>query len=120
MQVPTKAGWVFVNPYMTLVSAYEQLIGARGTEIKDSDPVPPVASVPPIIDRLEPLRLTAEPPAAIAIPLPVAAPTQESAAVRIKPHKAEQEEARTHKPHKSGAHTHRTRARRAHRRVSDD
>ena len=37
MQVPTKAGWVFVNPYMTLVAAYERLIGARGTEIKDGD-----------------------------------------------------------------------------------
>ena len=34
MQVPTRLGWVFVNPYMTLVSAYERLIGARGTEIK--------------------------------------------------------------------------------------
>ena len=42
MQVPTKLGWVFVNPYMTLVAAYERLIGARGTEIKDGDPVPPV------------------------------------------------------------------------------
>jgi murein DD-endopeptidase MepM/ murein hydrolase activator NlpD len=27
MQVPTKYGWVFVNPYMTLVAAYERLIG---------------------------------------------------------------------------------------------
>jgi hypothetical protein len=34
MQVPTKYGWVFVNPYMTLVTAYERLIGGRGTEIK--------------------------------------------------------------------------------------
>jgi hypothetical protein len=34
MQVPTKYGWVFVNPYMTLVAAYERLIGGRGTEIK--------------------------------------------------------------------------------------
>jgi Peptidase family M23 len=31
-QVPTRAGWVFVNPYMTLVGAYERLIGGRGTE----------------------------------------------------------------------------------------
>lgn len=36
VQVPTKYGWVFVNPYMTLVTAYEQLIGARGVEIYDS------------------------------------------------------------------------------------
>jgi hypothetical protein len=35
MQVPTKYGWVFVNPYMTLVASYERLIGGRGTEIKD-------------------------------------------------------------------------------------
>jgi hypothetical protein len=36
VQVPTKMGWVFVNPYMTLVVAYERLIGGRGTEITDS------------------------------------------------------------------------------------
>jgi murein DD-endopeptidase MepM/ murein hydrolase activator NlpD len=49
MQVPTRVGWVFVNPYMTLVAAYERLIGARGTEIKDSDPAPAVVGVPPVI-----------------------------------------------------------------------
>lgn len=30
IQVPTGNGWVFVNPYMTLVSAYERMIGGRG------------------------------------------------------------------------------------------
>ena len=30
VQVPTKYGWVFVNPYMTLVAAYERLIRGRG------------------------------------------------------------------------------------------
>jgi hypothetical protein len=35
MQVPTKDGWVLVNPYMTLVSAYERLIGGRGEEIHE-------------------------------------------------------------------------------------
>ncbi len=35
VQVLTRAGWVFVNPYTTLVSAYERLIGARGTEVSD-------------------------------------------------------------------------------------
>jgi len=35
IQVPTRYGWVFVNPYMTLVSAYERLIGGRGQEVKD-------------------------------------------------------------------------------------
>jgi hypothetical protein len=41
MQVPTKYGWVFVNPYMTLVAAYERLIGGRGAEI---EPEPPAAT----------------------------------------------------------------------------
>src|SRR5581483_8199096 len=36
IQVPTKDGWVFVNPYMTLVRSYERLIGARGTELSDA------------------------------------------------------------------------------------
>jgi hypothetical protein len=35
IQVPTKIGWVFVNPYMTLVTAYERLIGEIGTELSD-------------------------------------------------------------------------------------
>jgi len=35
VQVPTKDGWVFVNPYMTLVAAYERLVGARGIELGD-------------------------------------------------------------------------------------
>ncbi|HEY6833055.1 MAG TPA: M23 family peptidase [Pseudolabrys sp.] len=123
MQVPTKVGWVFVSPYMTLVSAYEQMIGARGTEIKDSDPVPPLTTVRPIIEHLEPLRTAAEPAAAASatsIPLPIAAPRQESAAVSANPHKPVHEEARTHKPHNSSARKHRTGVRRSHRRVSDE
>lgn len=58
IQVPTKYGWVFVNPYMTLVVAYERLIGARGTELleaphpakaRDNGPIagPSPASSPP-------------------------------------------------------------------------
>jgi len=39
IQVPTRDGWVFVNPYMTLVAAYERLIGARGTELADASAV---------------------------------------------------------------------------------
>ena len=40
MQVPTKYGWVFVNPYMTLVAAYERAINARGRELlPDGSPV---------------------------------------------------------------------------------
>ncbi|HEX3442432.1 MAG TPA: M23 family peptidase [Pseudolabrys sp.] len=112
MQVPTKTGWVFVNPYMTLVSAYEQLIGARGIEIKDGDPMPPIVSVPPVIQHLQPLRPVAEPAAAAsatAIPLPIAAPRQESAAVSASPHKISKEVARTGK---SKPHKHRVRYRR--------
>ena len=36
VQVPTREGWLFVNPYMTLVAAYERLIGARGTVVNDA------------------------------------------------------------------------------------
>ncbi len=43
MQVPTKDGWVLVNPYMTLVSAYERLVGGRGEEIRDEIKPPTVA-----------------------------------------------------------------------------
>jgi hypothetical protein len=35
MQVPTKYGWVFVNPYMTLVAAYERMIHGRGREVRE-------------------------------------------------------------------------------------
>jgi murein DD-endopeptidase MepM/ murein hydrolase activator NlpD len=35
VQVPTQDGWVFVNPYSMLVTSYERLIGARGTELKE-------------------------------------------------------------------------------------
>jgi hypothetical protein len=36
VQVPTRDGWLFVNPYMTLVAAYERLIGGRGTVVNDA------------------------------------------------------------------------------------
>jgi hypothetical protein len=35
-QVPTRAGWVFVNPYMTLVAAYERLVGGRSRIVNDA------------------------------------------------------------------------------------
>jgi hypothetical protein len=47
-QVPTRDGWVFVNPYMTLVAAYERLIGARGQVVNqvvnDATFAPPPAA----------------------------------------------------------------------------
>jgi murein DD-endopeptidase MepM/ murein hydrolase activator NlpD len=44
--VPSDAGWVRVNPYSTLVTAYERLIGGRGREITEELP-PPVAEAVP-------------------------------------------------------------------------
>ena len=88
MQVPTKLGWVFVNPYMTLVSAYERLIGARGMEIKDGDAVPAMAGIPPVIQHPEPLTAVQG----------SAPQTEEPAAVSTKPHKIAQ------KPQKKRRH----------------
>jgi murein DD-endopeptidase MepM/ murein hydrolase activator NlpD len=46
MQVPTKYGWVYVNPYMTLVAAYERLIRGRGEEIKQDGSEEVATAVP--------------------------------------------------------------------------
>jgi hypothetical protein len=58
IQVPTKLGWVFVNPYMTLVAAYERLIGERGTEFSDPSIVattdPANAGAASAVTRIEP------------------------------------------------------------------
>ena len=40
MQVLTRDGWAFASPYMTLVAAYERLIGGRGQVVRD----PPVTA----------------------------------------------------------------------------
>jgi hypothetical protein len=51
VQVPTRDGWIFVNPYMTLVAAYERLIGERGTVVNDAIFATASGSVPrPVID----------------------------------------------------------------------
>jgi len=49
LQVFTKAGWVWVNPYMTLVAAYERQIRGRGRELKPGDPTPEVPDKKPAI-----------------------------------------------------------------------
>src|SRR6185312_2943374 len=49
IQVFTKVGWVWVNPYMTLVTAYERLIGGRGAEIKPGDPAPVIPDKQPVV-----------------------------------------------------------------------
>jgi murein DD-endopeptidase MepM/ murein hydrolase activator NlpD len=47
VQVFTRDGWVWVNPYVTLISAYERLIGARGREIAPQIAAAPVARALP-------------------------------------------------------------------------
>jgi len=69
MQVPTKYGWVFVNPYMTLVTAYERVIRGRGQEIKEPD----VREDIPTVSIPEKPLPTAAP---AAVPIPVAKPTE--------------------------------------------
>ncbi|MEP7032021.1 MAG: hypothetical protein ABI830_13890, partial [Pseudolabrys sp.] len=49
IQVFTKIGWVWVNPYTSLVAAYERLINGRGTEILPGQPAPPVPVKLPVI-----------------------------------------------------------------------
>jgi hypothetical protein len=70
IQVFTKIGWVWVNPYMTLVAAYERQIGGRGTEINPGEPAPPVPDKPPVILHPAPV-----PEAAAASPSPSPSPT---------------------------------------------
>ncbi len=73
MQVPTKYGWVFVNPYMTLVAGYERLIRGRGQELRDGEnredvPVAsikrPLATVPvtPEVAAAKPTETAVESP----------------------------------------------------------
>jgi hypothetical protein len=72
VQVPTKYGWVFVNPYMTLVAAYERLIHGRGREIEreigpEGREDVPTGSIP---------AETVTPPAAEAPAIVAAKPTE--------------------------------------------
>jgi len=84
VQVPTKYGWVFVNPYMTLVASYERLIQGRGQEIKPQEIKPqeikredvPSASIP--ADPSAPPPAT-EPTPAPEVPAIVAAKPTETA-----------------------------------------
>jgi murein DD-endopeptidase MepM/ murein hydrolase activator NlpD len=44
VQVFTRDGWIWVNPYVTLISAYERLIGGRGREVApEPETGPPTA-----------------------------------------------------------------------------
>src|SRR5262249_32977868 len=75
LQVPTKYGWVFVNPYMTLVASYERLIRGRGQEIKEQDvkediptasipakPLPAMTLVPPADAAAKPTETAVQSP----------------------------------------------------------
>jgi len=44
VQVFTRDGWIWVNPYVTLISAYERLIRGRGHEIGPEIAGPPDAA----------------------------------------------------------------------------
>ena len=74
MQVLTRDGWVFASPYMTLVAAYERLIGGRGRVVRDA--IVTTASIgAPATDGQ-----TADPAIAkIAPPSAIVAPESESA-----------------------------------------
>jgi len=77
-QVPTRYGWVFVNPYMTLVASYERLIRGRGQEIKPEveEEALTASSVPAKPVPAEPVV-----PAALDVPATVAAKPTETAVV---------------------------------------
>lgn len=45
LQVFTRDGWIWVNPYATLIASYERLLGARGREIAPDDMMPAVTTV---------------------------------------------------------------------------
>ena len=44
VQVFTRDGWLWVNPYVTLISAYERLIWGRGREIGPEPPASPAVA----------------------------------------------------------------------------
>jgi hypothetical protein len=73
MQVPTKYGWVFVNPYMTLVAGYERLIRGRGQEIKEQETredIPTASIKPPATAAPVPPEVAAAKPTETAVKSP--------------------------------------------------
>jgi hypothetical protein len=88
---------------MTLVAAYEHLIGARGTEIKDGDPIPPSTAVAPVIAHPSEVPPIADVSAAKTPAATAAAQTEETAAVRAKPpHKRRHVHKKRRRPHAEG------------------
>jgi murein DD-endopeptidase MepM/ murein hydrolase activator NlpD len=115
MQVFTKIGWVWVNPYMTLVAAYERQIGGRGVEILPGKPAPPIPDKPPVIlhPAPEPAVTSATPPAKAEEK--TEAKTEEKPPIKIiEKEKTAEKIADSAKPHKRRPH------RRRHRKIADD
>jgi hypothetical protein len=84
VQVPTRNGWVFVSPYMTLVAAYERLIRGRGHELKEpvlgqDIPTSSIANSAVPTAALSERPAAAGPPAAPEQPQAVAAKPTETA-----------------------------------------
>ena len=44
MQVFTRDGWIWVNPYATLITAYERMIRGRGREVGPEMAAAPAAA----------------------------------------------------------------------------
>jgi len=104
IQVFTKVGWVWVNPYMTLVAAYEHQIGGRGTEIKPGEAAPPVPVKLPVIAHPTPVAVPPLPPTAAATQEPAPPATQvtpsEPPTPVIMRQEARNKQAEDEKPHK--------------------
>jgi hypothetical protein len=72
MQVPTEYGWVFVNPYMSLVAAYERQIMGRGRELLPDRTL--IAAGTASLQRPAAAPVPLPVPAPITVPMPMAAP----------------------------------------------
>jgi hypothetical protein len=124
VQVFTKVGWTWVNPYMTLALSYERLIGGRGTEIKPGEPAPPIPAKAPVVEHPAPIPLPLPPPPTTPIttlvnakPVVALHEPPPPKIVHEEPHKERADKKRAHKErrHKEHAHKKRGHKERAHR-----
>lgn len=92
-QVFTRDGWVWVNPYMTLVASYERLIGARGTEVNSEGPIRKAEEAGPVIAA----RPASEGPPLFSTAAPVEEPT---GSVVAKPPEKRKARGRRHRRHR--------------------
>ncbi len=110
LQVPTRDGYVRVNPYMTLIAAYEHLIGARGTEYSPPPPAPDIQ-----VEAQNPESSPADPatPAVIAVSTAAAAKIAAEAAPKGKVGKKKARAKETRKAKSRAAKAHAAKKRRA-------